>query len=408
MVMGSATNPGAETKRASIYDEVRPLIDLCKKGKIFEVVEWIAQGRPINPPVPPAKGHRPKTPLELAMEMGIHSLVKILLESGAVDEADRYRPLIYHAIEKRRLDLIELFAANGFDPAAIDMSDVLHSWDPRIMEYFVERGASLETGQPLAWAFCDRIRTALKLYKSHVDQIPSLREQANIALRHHCKEGNLKWIALLLWAGADPYSPGEDTPQDEPSNEEDGLCALGYAALHNHYEVFKLKNVKLDPTHPQMVKLIRYLHEGEGIEILQKLLKLGLNPNDEENGGCSAISSMIWYMGWWFPSYWGQAEEKNLDRQRDRDALKAVHILALHGAKWIPSASQVNDARRTLLKLKPDYVAELAWIMAKYRACSLDVIKRLLGTPTMKRHVGGNGRLQAIIEDWRKESAGLP
>jgi hypothetical protein len=154
-----------------------------------------------------------------------------------------------------------------------------------------------------------------------------------------------------------------------------------------------------------VVKLLRYLHEGEGLEVLQKLLKLGLNPNDEESGGCSAISSMIWNMGWWFPSAWGQREEKNLDGQRDRDAIKAIHILALHGAMWIPSASQINEARRTLLKVKPEYSIEFVWIMSKYRACSLEVVKRLLGTPTMKRHIGANERLQTMIKNWRDENA---
>ena len=38
---------------------------------------------------------------------------------------------------------------------------------------------------------------------------PAVREQANIALRYHCKEGNVKWIALMLWAGADPYAKAD-------------------------------------------------------------------------------------------------------------------------------------------------------------------------------------------------------
>ena len=268
--------------------------------------------------------------------MGIHSLVKILLKAGAVDEVDRYQPLIYHAIQKRRFDLVELFVENGFDPATVDMSDVIHSWDTQMMEYFVERGASLEKGQPLAWAFRDRVRTALKLYKAYVDRIPSLHEQANIALRYHCKEGNLKWVSLMLWAGADPYAPGDETPQDEPSTDDDGLSALGYAALYNHFEVFNLKKIKLDPTHPQSIKLIRYLDEGEGIEVLRKLLKLGVNPNDEEGGGCSAIPGLIGHMSWWFSSYWSRHEEKNLDTDRAREAIKAIHILALHGASGFP------------------------------------------------------------------------
>ena len=45
-------------KRAEDYDEIKPLIDLCKTGRLFDVQAWIAEGKPINPPPPPAKGAR--------------------------------------------------------------------------------------------------------------------------------------------------------------------------------------------------------------------------------------------------------------------------------------------------------------------------------------------------------------
>ena len=55
---------------------------MCKAGKVFEVQDWIAAGKPINPP-PPEKGIRRKRPLEVAIDRGIHSLVQVLLEAGA-------------------------------------------------------------------------------------------------------------------------------------------------------------------------------------------------------------------------------------------------------------------------------------------------------------------------------------
>ena len=46
------------------YDEIKPLIDLCKAGKLFDVQEWITSGKPVNPP-PSASGYKRKVPWRL-------------------------------------------------------------------------------------------------------------------------------------------------------------------------------------------------------------------------------------------------------------------------------------------------------------------------------------------------------
>ena len=108
-----------------------------------------------------------------------------------------------HAIEKRRFDLVQLLVEHGYDPRTANMDFVFSTWQPEIIEYFIDRGADVESKLPLAWALCNRVRTALRIFKKYSQQIPSFQEQINIALRHHCKEGNLKWVSLLVWAGAD-------------------------------------------------------------------------------------------------------------------------------------------------------------------------------------------------------------
>jgi hypothetical protein len=89
------------------------------------------------------------------------------------------------ALEKRRLDIVKLLVEHGYDPTGVDARSVLATWDPEIMEYFVESGCNFERGNPLAWALCNRIRTSLPLVKKYQDRFPSIKEQANIALRHH-------------------------------------------------------------------------------------------------------------------------------------------------------------------------------------------------------------------------------
>ena len=43
--------PSAEIRRAETQEEIQPLIELCKAGKLFEVQEWTAAGKAVNSPI---------------------------------------------------------------------------------------------------------------------------------------------------------------------------------------------------------------------------------------------------------------------------------------------------------------------------------------------------------------------
>ncbi|MCC7086627.1 MAG: hypothetical protein IT427_16635 [Pirellulales bacterium] len=299
--------------------------------------------------------------------------------------------------------MVELLVAHGFDPKSIDMCEVFASWDPAIMEYFIERDADIETDNPFAYALCNRVRTALQIFKKYRDRFPRIQEQANIALRYHCKEGNQKWVSLLLWAGADPYKRGNDSYEHELNSEYEGCSALGFAALYNHYEVFELRQVRLNPMHPELSRIAYYLCEDKGIDILKRLLAKGLNPNDQENGGCSAIQRCLTGMSWYLRVHaWEQDDRKRIDSAAAREKMKAIHVLAKAGGRWIPQdCREIQDVRRSLLKMTADYTVEFVWIMSKYQACSREAIQDLLGTPSIKAHIAGNrDRLTEILSSW--------
>ncbi|MBU1413912.1 hypothetical protein KKC22_20545 [Myxococcota bacterium] len=223
---------------------------------MFEVQAWIADGRPVDPPVHKG-GRRTKNPLEVAIAQGSHSLVLVLLKGGATISDNSYNAL-EQALAECRVDLIRLLVEYGADLASVDMVSVFDSWDPEIMEYCIEQGGDVETDSPLAVALCDRVRTALGVFKRHQDQFPSFQEQLNTALRFHCREGDLKWVSLLLWAGADPFAKGVGAPGEEPEPDpDDELCALEYAALYDHLEICKLKKIKIAPDHPIAYELVR-------------------------------------------------------------------------------------------------------------------------------------------------------
>jgi hypothetical protein len=397
----------APIRRARTYDEIRPLVELCKAGRLFDVQAWIAAGKPVNPPPLPETGRRGKRPLEVALELGFHSLIQVLLEGGAAQDPEGWESPMSCALRMRRFDIVELLVANGFDPKSIDMKEVFETWDPAIMEYFIERGAEMEKGNPLAYALSERIRTAFRILKQYQDRFPSFPEQANIALRHHCKEGNLKWVSLMLWAGADPYKPGaEDYSHDLPDEDESGHSALQLAALYNHFEVFNLKKVRLDPSQPALKESIWLFCRESGFDILTRLFKMGLAPNDQPNGGSSALHYSLCRMSRHF-SFYGERQKRNLDTDRAREGIKAIHLLARHGAKWMPpDKGAIGDARRSLLKLIPDYTVEFIWIMSRYNACNIEHCHQLLSTPAMKAHTSARReRIQEILAEWPEEKA---
>jgi hypothetical protein len=207
-------------KRANTYDEIEPLVKFCRLGKLFEVQEWVSAGKPVNPPTNLDRRVKKRFPLYVAIEYGFHSLVKVLLDGGTSLEEPGYSPL-QHALYKRRLDLVELLVTHGANIHSINMRTVFQYWDPGIVDFFIANDADVETGNPLAYALCSKIRPALGLFKRYEDRFPSFKEQANIALRNHCREGNLKWVSLMLWGGADPYAKGPDSPDRGPDREGD-------------------------------------------------------------------------------------------------------------------------------------------------------------------------------------------
>lgn len=139
------TAPENHTVRASSQEEIAPLVDLCKTGRLFEVQAWIAEGKPVNPP-PFQKGTRHKSPLDYAIERGFHSLLQVLLAAGAIQEPEGWRSPMQRVLEARRFDLVQLLIEYGFDPKTVDIDGVFATWDPQIMEYFIDKGADLHHG----------------------------------------------------------------------------------------------------------------------------------------------------------------------------------------------------------------------------------------------------------------------
>jgi hypothetical protein len=67
----SDTLPQNVCRTARSPEELFPLIDFCRAGKLKEVSEWIAAGKPLDPPKSMKKrSRRRQSPLDVAIEKG--------------------------------------------------------------------------------------------------------------------------------------------------------------------------------------------------------------------------------------------------------------------------------------------------------------------------------------------------
>jgi hypothetical protein len=159
--------------------------------------------------------------LEVALDTGFHSLVELLVRNEPSQELKNRA--LQHALSHKRLDLIDLLVSHGADISSVPFVEVLLLWDPNIIRYFLDHGADFITDSPFAVAFGEKIRTALRPWREcrekHSDVAAQLQEQADRALRHFCFEGDLKWVSLLMWAGADPRSTGPMFDDDEDNSD---------------------------------------------------------------------------------------------------------------------------------------------------------------------------------------------
>ena len=380
--------------------EAKQLIALCRAGRLYEVEQWINEGRSLDISAATKRGRR-RSVLEIAVETGFHSMVELLARRGS-DESTKNAALA-QAVSSHRLDLVELLVQHGADINSINLADVLLDWEPKMIRFFLDRGADPIRGRPFAVAFGARIRTALRPFleskESYPELAPKLQEQLDCALRHFCAEGDLKWVSLLIWAGGDPRSRGPSLEKDYTEDSECYTSGLEEACRSENAEV--LKKLKPDPTRDNLALLLREAAMWGRKATLEYLLAFGINPNDKPNGGSSALDSALWNLNFSRFKPYGSGGLKS--RYDVSNAFDCLGMLVAHGAIWTPDdAYHVSSLRRTLLECEPSVTIELLHLFRKHHACPAELVHKLLGTPRMKEHLkavaGGLLRLGINLE----------
>ncbi|HYJ84549.1 MAG TPA: ankyrin repeat domain-containing protein [Pyrinomonadaceae bacterium] len=295
----------------------------------------------------------------------------------------------------KRLDFIELLVTHGADPNSVAFIEVLQIWEPKIIRFFLDHGADFLTGSPFARAFGERIRTAIGPWREcrekHPEAASQLQEQADRALRHFCFKEDLKWVSLLMWAGADPRSSGPTLDEDDDVDGEDPATAFTAAAYSKNVQI--LKRLKPDAKRDDLDKLLTYAASFGRADGVKYLLELGAKPNDKPNGGSTALaqclSSSLRFRSF---RYWGSSNYYDTPSKASKysvsETLDTFRLLLEHGALWRPDeAGDLGLVRRNLYECEADVTLELVERLVKHTACTQETIHELLRATAMKKHL---------------------
>jgi hypothetical protein len=373
---------------AQSLEDLRPLHQLCREGRLYDVERWISEGKPLQltPEVIP-KSARPKTALQVALETGQHSLAGLLLRSGYRLELERYRPLDL-ALQNRRWDLFDLLLESGGDLKSVDVYAVLNTYSVEVYERFRAVGYDLterhEMGSILGHGTSNR--PLLGFLKRHRTEDAKLQTELNIALGCHAREGNERGVALCLWAGADPHAPApnpsfgieDDSESAEGEDRFIGWSAVEEASSSGHLTI--LKKLGPDPAKDNFDHLFQYTNSESVIAYLATIQP----PKD-------LSSALAWHVRWMVdPLPWS----------RRFGSSSTVEKLLTCGTRWEEAdPKKIAQVRSSLVKAR-EYELKSIWRHLKRpEICAPETLQELIRTPKMQERLIAYGLIRKPVSE---------
>jgi ankyrin repeat protein len=352
--------------RLVLTDELRELSRLVREGRLFAVQDWLAAKKPVSAPKP--TWH---TPLRVAVKSGFHSMVELFLQQGVDQHELDY--LLDHTVFHRQLPLVELLIQHGANPLAINFGGVLGSGHIPLIRFFLEHGADAETGHPFAHALTRPHRGLLRIYLDYRSRIPSFELQLNLALRHHARAGNLKWVSLLLWAGGNSRLKLPDVGED-PDPDLDST-ALEEAVRTGRVDIAQYIGFRAED---DLDALMEFACRSGRLEMVDLLLALGAHPcgkNRSERPINLAIEMLSWKFG---------DSLLYLPKSDIAQDLTLISRLAELGARWRPDPDMLRYFRRDLAREEGSQIARIIRSFHDHNVCEPSVLLDLINTRKLK------------------------
>ena len=175
--------PGGSEGRpvAATQDDLKPLLDLCRAGRLYSVEDWIRSGKPVQSRPGPG-GRSRRTALQVTINARFHDLALLLLCNGYQLRLEAQNPLD-QALELRAWELVELLLRWGADPQTVTPSTVLETYQSELMQRFWELGVDYAKDHALAECLASntRKRPAYGWARRHRDD-PRIARELAVAL----------------------------------------------------------------------------------------------------------------------------------------------------------------------------------------------------------------------------------
>lgn len=390
--------------RSAIHDDLKAFMRLVQAGKLFAVQDWIKAGKPLRLP----DGNQPRTSaLYAAVETGFHSMVDELLRAGGWSASELAGALDL-ARSTRRFDLAELLGQQGARPKPMDFEASCDNLDLFMMERQLRAGTNPSDGNVFAQVLdSKKARPLLGFFRQFRTEFPALEDQAALALAEAVKHDQVRWTALLAWAGADPFRPvphGLDIPF--PVDSEDYTTAAREAMWCRNPEILKVLHLK--PTPAQALDLLPTVSYRHNVALFKTLLANVPREliNDTPRGSSAVLQNMVGH------SAHRDIFSNNLDAKGDAESLQCVEMLLDAGARWNPPPEELRHARRGLLDHDDKHIVQLLRLLLYTPdAANLDPLLELCRSQTLMTRIGTVdahlvGEIQALRKTRRVVSGG--
>jgi len=183
------------------------------------------------------------------------------------------------------------------------------------------------------------------------------------------RDGRVTQAVRCQAARIDPGPPHGvlDDPADRPACHM-AATVLGRAAWKQRRLIGKPRHC---PPCLNGIQCCRHQHDKR----ISFRSPFALNPQDmlasfQANGGSLHVEHVIDTLDWW-----GTYQSGDADTAKIRLRLAMLDVLVQHGARWIPKDRRsLDNTRRRLLRVAPEFILEVIRIMAKHGGCRRGVI----------------------------------
>jgi hypothetical protein len=378
---------GSNRPLAQSPEELQPLLRMCREGRVYDVEQWIKEGKPLQlAPDAYVKGRHIVSALEIALDTGQHSLALLLLGSAYRLDLER-KSALDTALEKRRWDLFELLLEWGADLCSASQYTILETYNSELYERYLAAGFDFTKGHAMASmsGYGTSNRPLYGFAKRHRAEDPKIQRELNMALCEHVREGNERGIALCLWAGADPHSPAPDMRYAQSEDDDDE--SAGWTAIEIAVSEGNMKLPEKYPPDPRREDFDE-LYRSAKSESLVKLLAAISPPKD--------IGSILdWHIRWFGDRRFGFTSIGG--------GMWVIEAILACGVPWRESERhRLIDIRKYLLKTYESDFKRLMRLFSKPEICDPETYAQLIRHPKMKERMLALNLIRPVIPEAKR------